>query len=221
MSRMPLKCWRKDFASRPIRWIRRKPREDALRQARGNAYDLVILDVILPGRDGFSVCRELRQSGFDQPVADVDRACDAAEDRVIGIDLGADDYITKPFEYGELLARIRALLRRRRKSSYREEVRVGDLAIDLRTRRVTRAGAEVELSAKEFALLEYMALREGELLTREDLSEHVWDESYNAFTNLIEVYILRLRRKLDSGHALKLIRTRRGQGYMLSADARR
>ncbi len=146
-------------------------------------------------------------------------ARDAVDDRISGLDHGADDYITKPFEYGELLARIRALFRRGT-ASYLEEVQVGDLKLDMRARRVTRGGNAVELSSKEYAVLEYMALRAGELVTREDLSEHVWDESFNAFTNLVEVYMLRLRRKIDSGHALKLIRTRRGEGYVLSAEAR-
>ena len=192
--------------------------EQALAFTRSGSYDLVILDVILPIRDGFSVCRELRRSGHDLPILML-TAKDTVQDRVTGLDHGADDYITKPFEYGELLARIRALLRRR-DSAYLEEIRVGDLRLDLRARRVERAGKAVELSGKEYAVLEYMALRAGELVTREDLSEHVWDESFNSFTNLVEVYMLRLRRKIDSGHAMKLIRTRRGEGYVLSADAR-
>ena len=192
--------------------------EEALASARAVRYDVLILDIILPGRDGFSVCRELRRSGHDSPILML-TAKDAVQDRVTGLDYGADDYITKPFEYGELLARIRALLRRR-DSAYLEEIRVGDLRLDLRGRRVERAGKSVELSSKEYAVLEYMAMRAGELVTREDLSEHVWDESFNSFTNLVEVYMLRLRRKIDSGHALKLIRTRRGEGYVLSADAR-
>jgi two-component system copper resistance phosphate regulon response regulator CusR len=117
------------------------------------------------------------------------------------------------------LARIRALLRRR-DAPYREEIRVGDLRIDRLTRKVERGGMPIDLSPKEYAFLEYMALRAGELVTRDDLSEHVWDEDYNTFTNLVEVYILRLRRKIDSGRRVKLIRTRRGEGYMLTGDAR-
>jgi two-component system, OmpR family, copper resistance phosphate regulon response regulator CusR len=190
----------------------------ALESIRSGPYDLVILDVILPGKDGFSVCRELRASGQNMPILML-TAKDALQDRITGLDYGADDYITKPFEYRELLARVRALLRRRG-SAYREEIRVGDLSVDLRTRRVERAGEAVELSAKEYAVLEYMALRADELVTREDLTEHVWDESFNEFSNLVEVYMLRLRRKIDSRHALKLIRTRRGAGYVLSADSR-
>ena len=192
--------------------------ERALTLVQNNAYDLVILDVILPGRDGFSVCRELRHAGYDMPILML-TARDAVHDRVTGIDQGADDYIVKPFEYRELLARVRALLRRS-DAPYREEIRVGDLRIDRLARKVERGGAAIDLSPKEYAFLEYMALRAGELVTRNDLSEHVWDEDYNVFTNLVEVYILRLRRKIDSGRALKLIRTRRGEGYVLSGDPR-
>jgi two-component system copper resistance phosphate regulon response regulator CusR len=188
----------------------------ALRAIHSNPFDLVILDVVLPGKDGFTVCRELRESGRDMPILML-TARDGVQDRVTGLDRGADDYITKPFEYRELLARIRALLRRR-DSAYLEEIRIGDLRLDLRSRRVERSGTPVDLSAKEYAVLEYMAMRAGELVTREDLSEHVWDESFNSFTNLVEVYMLRLRRKVDSGQAVKLIRTRRGAGYVLSAD---
>jgi two-component system copper resistance phosphate regulon response regulator CusR len=192
--------------------------ERALKLARNNRYDLVILDVILPGQDGFSVCRELRRAGNDVPILML-TARDAVQDRVTGIDRGADDYIVKPFEYRELLARIRALLRRR-DAPYREEIRVGDLRIDRLARKVERGRVTIDLSPKEYAFLEYMALRAGELVTRDDLSEHVWDEDYNVFTNLVEVYILRLRRKIDSGHVVKLIRTRRGEGYVLSGDPR-
>ena len=190
--------------------------EDGLARARARSFDLVILDVMLPGRDGFLICREMRSSGMEMPILML-TARDTTHDRIAGLDHGADGYITKPFEYGELLARIRALLRRQT-SAYREEVQVGDLKIDFRTRGVSRAGKSIELSAKEYSVLEYLALRAGDLVTREDLSEHVWDESLNAFTNLVEVFILRLRRKIDSGHAVKLIRTRRGEGYVLSAE---
>jgi two-component system copper resistance phosphate regulon response regulator CusR len=188
----------------------------AVEKTHTTSYDLIILDLLLPGRSGLDVCRELRRSGMDVPILML-TAKDTVDDRITGLDQGADDYMTKPFEYAELLARIRALLRRGA-FSYQEEIRIGDLQIDLRTRRVTRSGKAVELSAKEYAVLEYLALRTGELVTREDISEHVWDENFNAFTNLIEVYVLRVRRKIDSGHAVKLIRTRRGEGYVLSAE---
>lgn len=189
---------------------------EASRLANAAPYDLMILDILLPGMDGISLCREARGRGNDVPILMV-TARDSLDDRIIGLDAGADDYLTKPFDYGELLARIRALLRRRQ-SRYRESIVVGDLTVDLRTRSITRAGLPVDLSAREYALLEYLALRAGELVSREAISEYVWDEDYNAFTNLIEVYVLRLRRKIDSGHAVKLIRTRRGEGYMLSAE---
>ena len=192
--------------------------EQCLSKARDTKYDLIILDVMLPGSDGFTICRNLRESGLDAPIVML-TARDSLKDRIMGLDHGADDYITKPFEYGELLARIRALLRRQ-SSPYLEQVQIGDLQIDLRTRCVARSGKTIELSAKEYSVLEYMALRAGDLVTREDLSEHVWDESFNGFTNLVEVYILRLRRKIDSGQRLKLIRTRRGEGYVLSASHR-
>jgi two-component system copper resistance phosphate regulon response regulator CusR len=145
-------------------------------------------------------------------------ARDAVEDRIVGLDYGADDYVTKPFEYRELLARVRALLRRGREP-YVDVIEVADLRIDGKTRTVTRTGKVIELTAKEFAILEYLARRRDELVTREDISEHAWDESFDPFSNLIEVYVLRLRRKIDAGHDLKLLRTRRGEGYVLTAEA--
>jgi DNA-binding response OmpR family regulator len=188
--------------------------EDAFYKAGVNQYDLIILDVVLPGKDGFSICKELRGTGSSIPILML-TARDAVEDRIAGLDYGADDYITKPFEYREVLARVRALLRRGA-TSYFDVIEVGDLYIDVKARRVMRAGASIELTAKEYAILEYLARRQGELVTREDLSEHAWDENFDPFSNLIEVYMLRLRRKIDAGHDLKLIRTRRGEGYMLA-----
>ena len=192
--------------------------EDAEFKASVNQYDLIVLDVRLPRKDGFEVCRELRAAGSAVPILMV-TARDALEDRVQGLDLGADDYLTKPFEYGELLARVRALLRRG-PARRAEILEVSDLRIEVRSRRVQRAGTVIELTAKEYALLEYLARRAGELVTREEISEHVWDESYDAFSNLIEVYIRRLRRKVDAGYNVKLLRTRRGEGYMLTAEER-
>jgi two-component system copper resistance phosphate regulon response regulator CusR len=179
-----------------------------------NQYDLIIMDVVLPGKDGFTICRELRGTGSSIPILML-TARDAIEDRIAGLDYGADDYLTKPFEYREVLARVRALLRRGA-TSYFDVIEVGDLHIDVKARRVMRAGGLIELTAKEYAILEYLARRQEELVTREDLSEHAWDENFDPFSNLIEVYMLRLRRKIDSGHDLKLIRTRRGEGYMLT-----
>jgi two-component system copper resistance phosphate regulon response regulator CusR len=180
-------------------------------------YDLFILDVLLPRKDGLTLCRELRKAGHSTPILML-TARDAVEDRISGLDHGADDYLTKPFEYRELLARVRALLRRGA-TKYVDAIDVGDLHLDLKSRRVTRGDRPLELTAKEYAVLEYLARHSGELVTREDLSEHAWDENYDPFSNLIEVYMLRLRRKIDAGHDLKLIRTRRGEGYMLTADA--
>ena len=191
--------------------------EDGIFKAGVNQYDLIILDVMLPRKDGFSVCREIRASGLSIPILML-TARDAVEDRITGLDHGADDYLTKPFEYRELLARVRALLRRG-PTSYTSVIDVGDLHIDVRARRVQRAGQPIELTAKEYAVLEYLARRRDELVTREDLSEHAWDENFDPFSNLIEVYMLRLRRKIDAGHDVKLLRTRRGEGYMLTAEA--
>ncbi|HEX8071115.1 MAG TPA: response regulator transcription factor [Pyrinomonadaceae bacterium] len=189
--------------------------EDALYKASVNDYDAVILDVMIPGRDGFAVCRELRASGSNVPVLML-TARDAIQDRITGLDIGADDYLTKPFEVAELLARLRALLRRGhvvRPAS----IRVADLVIDTRAHRVTRAGRLIELTAKEYALLEYLAREQGRVLGRAEIAEHVWDENFDSFTNLIEVNINRLRRKIDDGFAPALIHTRRGEGYVLAA----
>jgi len=189
---------------------------DASYKAAVNQYDLIILDVVLRGQDGFGICRDLRTAGFSGPILML-TARDSVEDRIRGLDVGADDYLTKPFDYLELLARVRALLRRRR-SPYVEAIDVGDLRIDLKAHTVTRGTLPIELTAKEYTILEYLASRRGELVSREDLSEHAWDENYDPFSNLIEVYILRLRKKIDAMHEVKLLRTRRGKGYMLCAD---
>lgn len=189
--------------------------ERALELAFVNDYDLVILDVMLPRKGGLEVCRELRASGSAVPVLML-TARDAVEDRVAGLDSGADDYLPKPFDFEELLARVRALLRRR-PALYPEVINVADLSLDTRARRARRGGRDVELTAKEYALLEYLARRADEVVGRADIAEHVWDESYDPFSKVIEVFIQRLRRKVDEGHDLKLIRTRRGEGYTLTA----
>ncbi len=188
--------------------------EMAQAQAFVNDYDLIILDVVLPGKDGFQICRELRASGLTVPVLML-TARDAVEDRIEGLDSGADDYLPKPFDFDELLARVRALLRRK-PALYPGVITVGDLSVDTRSRQVTRAGQSVDLTAKEYALLEYLARRAGEVVSRGDIAEHVWDESYDPFSKVIEVFIQRLRRKVDDGYPLKLIHTRRGEGYMLT-----
>jgi two-component system copper resistance phosphate regulon response regulator CusR len=191
--------------------------ETALYQAAINAYDLIILDVMLPRKDGFSISRELRESGSTVPILML-TAREGVADRITGLDAGADDYLTKPFDFHELLARIRALLRRG-PALQKDRIEIGDLVIDTRGRSVSRAGRPVSLTAREYALLEYLARRKDEVVTRREIAEHVWDESFDPFSNLIEVYVQRLRRKIDDGPAQRLIRTRRGEGYLLSAHA--
>ena len=187
----------------------------ASRQCQENDYDAVILDVMLPGKDGLAVCRDLRAAGSDVPVLML-TARDAVEARVQGLDAGADDYLTKPFDFRELLARVRALTRRDRRPLAPERIEVGPLAIDVAGQRVWIDGRELDLTSREYALLEYLARRAGEVVGRADIAEHVWDENYDPFSNVVDVYVQRLRRKLDSGDGPSLIRTRRGQGYQLS-----
>jgi DNA-binding response OmpR family regulator len=188
--------------------------EDALYQAAVNSYDAIILDVMLPKKDGFTVCRELRAAGSRVPVLML-TARDAVEDRISGLDTGADDYLTKPFEFGELLARLRALLRRGGEL-IPTVIQVADLVIDTRGQQASRAGRNVNLTTKEYALLEYLARNAGRVVGREEIAEHVWDETFDPFSNLIEVYINRLRRKVDEPFGRPLIHTRRGAGYVLS-----
>jgi two-component system copper resistance phosphate regulon response regulator CusR len=188
--------------------------EQALYQAEINAYDLIILDVLLPRRDGFSVCRELRKQGHKTPILML-TAKDAVEDRISGLDFGSDDYLTKPFEFRELLARLRALLRR--SGDLRaQRIIVGDLVLDPAAQTVSRAGMNVSVTTKEYALLEYLARNESRVVGRAEIAEHVWDESFDPFSNLIEVYVNRLRRKIEAG-GKPMLHTRRGSGYILSA----
>ena len=188
---------------------------EALNKLYANTYDLVVLDLMLPQKDGMDVCREARSSGYATPILML-TALDEVQYRIRGLDCGADDYVTKPFDFGELLARIRALLRRG-PALQETLLQVGDLSIDTRARRVERDGQPIELTAKEYALLEYLARRSGEVVGRSDISEHVWEENYDPFSNLIEVYVQRLRRKIDTGRGPKLIHTRRGEGYQLTS----
>jgi two-component system copper resistance phosphate regulon response regulator CusR len=186
----------------------------AAEQCQQYDYDAIVLDVMLPGRDGLSVCRELRASGSDVPVLML-TARDAVEARVQGLDAGADDYLTKPFDFRELLARLRALTRRERRPLAPERIEIGALSIDVPGRRVLRHGREIPLTSREYALLEYLARRAGEVVGRADIAEHVWDEHYDAFSNVVDVYVQRLRRKLDTPGTASIIRTRRGHGYQL------
>ena len=190
--------------------------EKALYSAAVNDYDLVILDVLLPVRDGKSVCRELRASGFRAPILML-TARDAVEDRVDGLDAGADDYLVKPFDFKELLARLRALARR--SAPPRPAVaHVGDLTLDAVSHSVSRAGRPITLTAKEYALLEFLVLNEGRVVGRERIAQHVWDETFDPLSNVIDVYIKRLRDKLEGGKLPRLIHTRRGEGYVLARE---
>ena len=188
--------------------------EDGLHSALTEAYDLVILDVMLPGMDGWAVLQGIRKSGKDLPVLFL-TARDQVDDRVRGLELGADDYLVKPFAFAELLARVRTLLRRGSKGKESEYLRAADLDLDLMRRRVTRAGKRIDLTAKEFALLELMLRRQGEVLPRSLIASQVWDMNFDSDTNVIEVAVKRLRAKVDDDFELKLIRTVRGMGYVL------
>jgi two-component system copper resistance phosphate regulon response regulator CusR len=190
--------------------------EDALYQVDINEYDLIILDVMIPAPDGFEVCRRLREAGRRTPILML-TARDAVEDRVTGLDRGADDYLTKPFEFRELLARLRALLRRSTEL-HPPRLSVGDLVLDTAAQNATSAGHAISLTHKEYALLEYLVRNAGRVVSRADIAEHVWDETFDPFSNLIEVYINRLRRKIDPDGSSGLLQTRRGAGYILKPD---
>lgn len=190
--------------------------DDAVYQAAINPYDAIVLDVMLPKRDGFAVCRELRRRKLAAPVLML-TARDAVSDRVTGLDTGADDYLTKPFDFGELLARLRALLRRGPVLKP-TAIRVGDLVLDTHAQRATRDGRPIALTAKEYALLEFLARHAGRVVGRAEISDHVWDDNYDPASNLIESYINRLRRKIDGEGRKPLIHTRRGAGYILAPD---
>ena len=187
--------------------------KNALYLAEINTYDLIILDVMIPEKTGLEVCRELRLSGKNLPILML-TARDSVEDKIYGLDIGADDYLTKPFEFGELLARLRALLRRH-SEILPSLITVGNLEIETSSQKVWRGGEEILMTAKEYALLEYFARNVGRVVGREEISEHVWDENFDPFSNLIEVYVNRLRQKIDVGSVSSLIQTRRGSGYIL------
>ncbi len=187
---------------------------NALYQVDINDYDVVILDVMIPGLDGFATCRAIRSAGKRMPILML-TARDATEDRIHGLDSGADDYLTKPFEFGELLARLRALLRRPTELRAPQIV-VGDLVLDTASQTAMRGARAIPLTAKEYALLEFLARNAGRVMGRSEIAEHVWDESFDPFSNLIEVYVNRLRRKIDEGTAKPLLQTRRGSGYVLA-----
>src|SRR4051812_9232991 len=186
---------------------------DAEIKATLGSFDVIILDVILPGGSGFDLCRELRLKSVATPILML-TARDTVDDRVTGLEVGADDYLTKPFAFRELLARVRAL-GRRRGAPLPETMRVADLEVDLGGHRVRRSGKPIELTAKEFALLEFFVLHHGQVVDRAAITAHVWDENHDPFTNVLEVLVRRLRRKIDDDYPTKLIQTVRGSGYRL------
>lgn len=191
--------------------------ETALFQANTTDYDAVILDVMLPLKDGFGVCRGIRDSGCAVPILML-TARDAVESRIEGLDAGADDYLVKPFDFGELLARLRALVRRGSQPLLPERLTVGTIQLETRSRRVWVCEKEVSFTAKEYGLLEYLVRRAGDVVSRADISEHVWDEHYDPLSNVVDVYIQRVRRKIDQPGRESTIRTRRGEGYQLVVD---
>jgi two-component system copper resistance phosphate regulon response regulator CusR len=190
--------------------------ERALGLAGEATYDTILLDLRLPDRDGIEVCRLLRRRGVNSPIL-ILTARGMVENRVEGLDAGADDYLTKPFAVAELLARVRALIRRGFQKSA-AVLSTADLELDRHRRRVQRAGTLIPLTSKEFALLELLLLRAPEIVPRSEILEHVWDAHFDSGTNLVEVYVNRLRHKIDHDRPLKLIHTARGVGYRLGAD---
>lgn len=188
--------------------------EEGLQMALDGTHDVIILDVMLPQMDGIEVCRSLRRNRVDTPVLLL-TALDGVDDRVRGLDAGADDYLAKPFAFQELLARIRALSRRRVQPRDPQELAVDDLTLDLRRRRAQRNGTTIELSPKEFSLLEFLMRNQGRVVTRMQILDHLWGYDFATDSNLVDVYVAYLRRKVDKGQSHKLIRTVRGVGYAL------
>ncbi|MGI9091759.1 MAG: winged helix-turn-helix domain-containing protein [Gemmatimonadaceae bacterium] len=188
---------------------------DGRERAMLGSYDVIVLDVLLPGGSGFALCSTLRERGLPTPILML-TARDAVEDRVRGLESGADDYLTKPFAFTELVARIRALARRR-PAIAPEKYDIADLHVDLATRDVTRAGIPIALTAKEFSLLEFLVQHPGEVVTRSAITAHVWDDNHDPFTNVLEVLICRLRHKIDDSFEPRLIHTLRGAGYRFGA----
>ena len=189
--------------------------DEALRYANDNPYDCAVLDIMLPGKSGLQILEAMRKNSLTTPVLFL-TARDTVEDRVRGLNLGADDYLVKPFAFEELLARVRALVRRGHGRAAAPMV-IGDLEVDLNAKTVRRAGHAVSLSAREFSLLEYLALRAGQVVSRTEIWEHLYDQNDENVSNVVDVYIGYLRNKIDRDHPVKLIHTRRGMGYMLCA----
>jgi heavy metal response regulator len=190
--------------------------EDGEYMAEVNPYDLIILDIMLPGKDGIEICRDLRAKKVNTPILML-TAKDTVEDRVKGLDVGADDYLVKPFAFNELLARVRAMLRREGMAKS-PELRVGDLTLDTLTRQVRRGERPVELTTKEYVILEYFMRHPNAVVTRTMIEEHAWDYDFDSLSNLVDVYIRRLRRKIDNEGEDSLIQTVRGAGYRLKSS---
>ena len=184
----------------------------------GGRYDAIILDILLPGQDGIEVCKAIREQGSRVPILML-TALDAVADRIKGLDAGADDYMPKPFDFGELLARLRALTRRHETAEVK--LRVGDLVIDVARRRARRGKRDIALSERELAFLVYLARRQGEVVSRDELMAHVWEDDRGSYSNIIDVYASRLRRKIDDGEEVALFKTLRGTGYMLEGPRSR
>ncbi len=193
-----------------------KDGENALFLADVNPYDLILLDLMLPKKDGIAICKDLRSRQNDTPIL-ILTAKSSVTDRIAGLNAGADDYLGKPFAFAELLARISALLRRQRQNKS-NDLRVGDLKVNLLNHEVRRNGKSISLTTKEYSLLEYLMLHANQLVTRTMISEHVWDEHFDSFSNVIDVHIRYLRRKIDDGFKKKLIHTIRGSGYVLKSE---
>ena len=187
--------------------------EEGFHLADMNQYDMIILDLMLPKMDGLEVLTRLRDKKVSTPILLL-TAKDAVDDKVTGLNKGADDYLTKPFAFSELLARIRSLLRRGQ-SETQTELKVGDLTLDMVSHKVSRNGEEIELTGKEYSLLEYFMRNEGKVLTRTMIAEHVWDYNFDTFTNVIDVYVNHLRKKIDKKYPAKLLHTLRGVGYVM------
>ncbi len=187
--------------------------EEGFHLAELNQYDMIILDLMLPKMDGLEVLTRLRDKKVNTPILLL-TAKDAVEDKVTGLNKGADDYLTKPFAFSELLARVRSLLRRGQAET-KTELKVSDLSLDLVSHKVKRNGGEIELTGKEYSLLEYFMRNEGKVLTRTMIAEHVWDYNFDTFTNVIDVYVNHLRKKIDKKYPVKLLHTLRGIGYVM------
>jgi len=202
---------RTGFGERGVQVVTVASYDDGRMKALLGSFDVMVLDVMLPGGSGFDLCRVLRSRGVATPILML-TARDAVDDRVTGLEVGADDYLTKPFAFRELLARVRALARRRG-APLPETIRMSDLEVDLEAHRVRRRGKPIELTAKEFSLLEFFVLHRGQVVDRAAITAHVWDENHDPFTNVLEVLVRRLRRKIDDEYPVKLIQTVRGSGY--------